>query len=214
MGFHQGVVTAWDSTTNQNTILIAGSEIPDIPALSIGDSIMMSVGDIVGLLRFKSTYFILGRITLPGVSNAFGIRAASDSATGFTNSTTFGDLSVGSGPTVSNVKIGTARRCLVMLSTGASADVNSRATAHFAVSGDSTIAPPSGAGSHSKGAFVGSDTGGGADVTSVSGSATRTFLLTAANGLNAGLNTFTMKYASLTGDDAFFYERTIVVFPF
>lgn len=66
LGFHQGTITAWDAQTGENTVQVAGSELQDLPMLSIGDTVDLAAGDTVGLLRVKSTMFIVGRIVLPG----------------------------------------------------------------------------------------------------------------------------------------------------
>lgn len=66
LGFHQGVITLWSPSTGTNAVSIAGSVITDVHILVTGDSMVLSVGDKVGILRFRSMYFILGRITDPG----------------------------------------------------------------------------------------------------------------------------------------------------
>jgi hypothetical protein len=66
LGFRQGVVTAWDSVTNENTILVAGTEIPNVPFINAAGMIALAPGDNVALLRYKSTLFILGKVVLPG----------------------------------------------------------------------------------------------------------------------------------------------------
>lgn len=206
LGFHQGVVVAWDSATGANTVAVAGGEVSNIPVMSTADSIMLDVGDNVGLLRFKSTYFILGRIAPPGAGAALGIKAAAIATLESTNSTTFVDLAT-PGPTLTDIYIGSSRRCLVFVSVAAFSAVNDSASAHVAVSGASTINPPA---NIFKGAFASGNFG----ATAVGLSATRVFLFTAADGLNKGLNTFTTKYASEAGGSAQFQDRTLCVFPF
>jgi hypothetical protein len=213
-GYHQGVVEAWDSIAGTNRVSIAGQAIDNLPVVTTSDSIMLAPGDVVIVLKFQFSFFILGRVAVPGAGAALQIRAETDPATGYTASTTWGGLSIGTGPTLSDVYIGSSRRCMVIVSVGAGAEVNSEASAHFSVTGASTIPPPTAPGYIAQGASLGSDTGGFADATRVGGTATRVFLLTAADGLNRGLHTFTVVYASLTGDDAFFSDRTIVVFPY
>lgn len=62
VGFRQGVVTAWDQTTGMNTVNIGGTLVDDLPVLTVNDVSIIAVGDVVGLLRFQSTFFILGRV--------------------------------------------------------------------------------------------------------------------------------------------------------
>lgn len=65
VGFRQGTVLAWDETNGTNTVDVGGAHLTDLPALNIGDFVHLAEGDVVGLLRFKTTYFILGRVILP-----------------------------------------------------------------------------------------------------------------------------------------------------
>lgn len=65
LGFHQGLITAFDITNGQNTVLVAGEPIVNIPMLNIGDTTNLNSGDVVAVLRYKTRYFILGRIVLP-----------------------------------------------------------------------------------------------------------------------------------------------------
>lgn len=65
LGFHQGQITYFNSGTGENEILIAGSVITNVPMLNIGDTVNLVSGDLVAVLRHRSTYFILGRIVLP-----------------------------------------------------------------------------------------------------------------------------------------------------
>lgn len=203
IGFHMGVVTAWNSSTGQNTLMVSGGVVNDIPVLSTADSIMLNVGDTVGLLRFKSTYFILGRIAPPGGGAALRMRSAKASSDVQTTSSSYVNLA--GGPALTDVYIGTSRRCLVFVK--ASMQVaGDAAMANIEVSGASAIAPDPAAP-----AFIGS----GNSTQAVSASAMSMILLTAEDGLNEGLNTFTVKYAVLNGvATGFFRDRALVVWPF
>lgn len=66
VGFHSGRVLAWNTDTGANTIDVAGAELTDVPILNTGEAIALRAGHVVALLRFKSSYFILGRVTMPG----------------------------------------------------------------------------------------------------------------------------------------------------
>lgn len=70
VGFRQGTVEAWDEATGSNSVNVAGVSISDVPVLNLGEFTLLQPGDVVGLLRFKSTYFILGRIILPRAPDA------------------------------------------------------------------------------------------------------------------------------------------------
>lgn len=70
LSFRQGIISAWDAAAGTNTVHVGGTNIHNVAVLVTGDSLVLGVGDLVGLLRFKQTYFILGRITEPsGFSN-------------------------------------------------------------------------------------------------------------------------------------------------
>lgn len=93
VGFRQGLVQAWDTTTGANQILVAGGVLTDVPILNTGEAVALKVGHVVGLLTAGGSWFILGRITPPGDPNfasasvAFG--SAGATATNFSTSTSF-----------------------------------------------------------------------------------------------------------------------------
>jgi hypothetical protein len=64
--FRQGTITAWDSSTGQNTIDVAGGTLTDVPILNTGEAIALKAGHVVGLLGQGMAWFIIGRITPPG----------------------------------------------------------------------------------------------------------------------------------------------------
>lgn len=208
VGFTQGTIISWDEATGVNTVQLGGTGGPivsNVRVLSTSNSIMLSPTDVVGLLRFQSTYFILGRIQAPGSGAALQIRSAEVAALESTGSTTYTDLAT-FGPVVSNVYIGSARRCLVFIN--AFCRTNSTGGfVNFQVTGASTIGPLS---SKSVGFQNLSTQTLGANCMGV-------IQLTAADGLNQGYNTFTMKYiVQLTGPGtgADFQNRRITVFPY
>lgn len=60
--FHQGLVLAWNAATGQNTIRVAGSDIADVPVLTSAGLVALRPGDPVAVFKYKSAYFIFGRI--------------------------------------------------------------------------------------------------------------------------------------------------------
>ena len=66
LGFHQGVIETWDPTTGENTVTMSGATLVNVPLLNSGNAGDLDTGAVVGMLRFLSSYFILGRITIPG----------------------------------------------------------------------------------------------------------------------------------------------------
>lgn len=71
LGFHQGIVMAWSVETGENIIRVAGSNFNDLQMLNITEALVLQPGHVVGLLRFKNTYFILGRIVTPDTDEFF-----------------------------------------------------------------------------------------------------------------------------------------------
>jgi hypothetical protein len=201
LGFHQGQVVTWNSVTGQNTVAVLGTTVNDVPVLTTADSIMLNVGDTVGILRFKSTYFLLGRIAPPGAGAALGIRSAVVTARETTTSFEYTDLAT-LGPRLSDVYIGSSRRCLVFMAVSMTNSPGAIAGANFIVSGASQIEPESTAD-----AYIGSEV-------EIGTSASSFVLLTEEDGLNEGRNTFTMKYYSTADKVAAFEDRKIAVFPF
>lgn len=99
VGFHQGTVTAWNASTGANTISVAGAILTDVPILNTGEAIALKPGHVVGLLRFKSTYFVLGRITIPGNPDFAAASVAFDGVTNLANNygltTSYADIVTG-----------------------------------------------------------------------------------------------------------------------
>lgn len=95
VGFRQGKIVAWDAQTGANTVELGGQQFTDLPVLS-ASGISLSVGDVVGLLRYRSTYLILGRINTPenfhGSFPVAGFMGPADTQTALWPVTTSGSL--------------------------------------------------------------------------------------------------------------------------
>jgi hypothetical protein len=203
VGFRQGVVVAWDQETAANTILVAGATLTNVPIINSFEALSLEAGDVVGLLTFGSTWFVLGRITVPGAGQAAtALNALSDRtvsatipASEATASATFTALAT-AGPAVT-VPVPTSARVLVLVTARISGTAFGGEMG-FTVSGASTIA----AASTSALQFQAP----GAGVLAA------TFLarLTAADGLAAGVNVFTAQYRAASGT-ATFSDRNITV---
>jgi hypothetical protein len=63
--FHQGLVITWNSNTGSNLVRIAGSDIPDVPVLTSAGLVSLAPGDPVMVLRYKSKFFVVGRVVGP-----------------------------------------------------------------------------------------------------------------------------------------------------
>jgi hypothetical protein len=66
VGFHQGQLVEFDNTTGTNQIRIGDTILTDVPLLGTVEAFALQPGDVVGVLRYKSQYFILGRIQVAG----------------------------------------------------------------------------------------------------------------------------------------------------
>lgn len=201
VGFGQGVLLSWDSTSGSNTVQLGGATLTDLPMLA-ASTIQLAAGDVVGLLRVRSQYFILGRIS-PAGGGALTSQAAYVPTLEGTTSGTYTNLTT-PGPSVS-VYVGPSRQALVMISVQAQTPTPGACIASCAVSGATTIAAPA-----ANQAGIGSDTSNGIISASTSS-------VTLVKNLNPGLNTFTMKYAinTVLGSGAgYFQARSIIVMPF
>lgn len=210
LGFAQGTVVAWNALAGTNKISMRGTILDNLASLIGSEVGLIRPGDVVCLLRFQTTYFVFGRVEVANAAQrALGVvtaRELTEEDVSVSSGAPFFDLP--GGPSVS-VYIGSSRRCQVILSAmvrsyfGVS-DVGVR------VSGASTIAP-----SFWQVLSV-SASGPGISVTAqLSGS--RTIQLSAADGLNEGLNVFTMVYRFNKDDPSgagTFSDREITVQPY
>lgn len=90
--FGQGLITAWNAETGENTVEWAGGTLTDVPILNTGEAVALRAGHVVGMLGQGLTWFIIGRITPPNDPNfagaSVGFSAKNGQATGFSLSTT------------------------------------------------------------------------------------------------------------------------------
>lgn len=121
VGFRQGLVITWDTETAENTVLVGGTVMENLPILNTSEAAILASGDVVGIMTAGPTWAIMGRFTYPGTPEAVsGIKAITqrivvsrDGALGTRSSSTWGDLTgVAVGPSVT-VKIGDSGRALV-----------------------------------------------------------------------------------------------------
>lgn len=66
IGVHQGVVVAWNSVAGTNKIRVAGTVLDDLPVLTSAGSVSLEPDTVVAILRYRTAYFVLGRVVLPG----------------------------------------------------------------------------------------------------------------------------------------------------
>lgn len=129
---------------------------------------------------------------------AFGIRSENVNNFEGTTSIAFTNLAT-IGPIVNNVEIGSSGRCLVIVSARMATN-NDGGSMSFDISGATTQAA-----SGTRKLELESITA------QANGSMSRVFLVV---DLNAGLHTFTAKYASISGGTANFADRNLTILPF
>lgn len=62
ISFHQGKILSWSGSGGTNMIEVAGTPLNNLPVLVSAGMIALREGDVVGVLRYKTSYFVLGRI--------------------------------------------------------------------------------------------------------------------------------------------------------
>lgn len=93
MRLRQGTITSWDANNGNNTVDLAGGTLTNVGILNTGEAIALKAGHVVALIGQGSTWFIIGRVTMPGdpqfasASLAFG--SALDFRTNFAQPATF-----------------------------------------------------------------------------------------------------------------------------
>lgn len=76
LSFHQGIISVWNTTTFANVIQVCGTTVRNIPILTSAGLSALRAGDPVAILKYKNSYFILGRIvslTSPFVEPQFPV---------------------------------------------------------------------------------------------------------------------------------------------
>lgn len=71
-GFRQGTVLTYNVLSGSNTISVAGTVLTDVPFLNPGGYTIYQPGDVVILIRMRSSWAILGRVTIPTGTKAIG----------------------------------------------------------------------------------------------------------------------------------------------
>jgi hypothetical protein len=221
VGYRQGVIRSYDQTTGANTVDVGGATLTNLPLLNTSEALLLVPGAVVGVLTAGPSWFILGRVTVPGTPEALSalsmissrIVAAVDLAQGTRSSNSFGDLSGASvGPSVT-VSISASGKALAFWGAGYGAtgtwESLSTSGTSVAVSGATTRAASSdySLGHHME--FPVSPNPGNA----LSNTSHQNSLMHLFEGLNPGSNTFTMKYRNLrNAGNVQFDTREIAVF--
>lgn len=126
MTYGQGVIVTFNSITLENTVLVAGATLTNLPMLGVAEAATLEPKAVVGLMQVGTTWAIIGRIVTPGTNDA---KLAVSLASAFTSTVSvagggsrtidsFGDLQTGSpltGPTV-DIVVGPSRRVELTMS--------------------------------------------------------------------------------------------------
>lgn len=225
--FRQGTIVTFNQITLQNTVLVGGEVLTDLPLLGVGEATLLVSGAVVGIMVVgdaAKTMFITGRIVTPNTPDAANAVAllnsqifASTILTGETcSSTTYTDLAT-VGPQVV-VPVGPSGRILIVASaqiqwtTTAAANTNNDGRFDVEFAGANTRSPNEASdplvGVVKDQIIIG---GGGTNSTARITTVTAQAVFA---GLNTGNTTITMKYRdSQAGTNPCdFFRRTLTVF--
>ncbi len=199
MSYRQGVIVTWNAATLANQVLVGGTTLTDVPVLGVAEAASLAPGSVVGLMVVGSTWAIIGRLVVPGTSQATDaitqVSQLTHSATinpaESRSAATWGDVAT-VGPTCAGVRIGASGRAIVTMS--ATMVPTFFSAVGVEVSGATTVPPDLLESLY----FEGSATIGGSRVSLIAGLAP------------GGLHTFTMKYIS-DGSPTSFSGRTLTV---
>lgn len=220
VGYRQGVIISYDQTTGANQVLVGGTTVTDLPLLNTSEALLLTPGAVVGILTAGPSWFIIGRVTVPGTADALSalsmissrIIAGSDSSAGTRSSDAWGDLSGTSvGPSVT-VTISASGKALAWWAAGYGAtgtwESLSTGGISVAVSGATTVSP---SGDWALGHFMEFPVSPNPGAALVSASH-QNCLMHLFEGLNPGQHTFTMKYRNRRNSgDVIFESRRIAV---
>lgn len=124
VGFRQGVILAWNPDTAENIVSVAGSVLTDLSILNGAEALLLQPGNVVGILTSGTSWFILGRITIPGTPEAVATLGAGLKVSYVVGSTSIssGSYALNGGPTVTTQVLSTGR-VYITASSGADLDV-------------------------------------------------------------------------------------------
>lgn len=203
----QGTMLSWNPTTGANVVALpGGTQLTNVKILTASIFTNFTVGDAVSLILVNNQYTIMGHIKSAGAGLeqiVTGVVTTAEACTSasMTDLTTFG-------PQVTTY-VGPARRVLVWTLVRV-ISINTEGFAGPDISGASTI-------SVNAPAVAWAYFGPAGNATTQSGANVSIFqVFTASDGLNQGMNTFTLKYSrgAGAGGSATFQSRKIMVMPF
>lgn len=217
VSFRQGVIVSWNQETAQNTVLVGGSLMSDLPILNTSEAAILAEGDVVGIMTAGATWGILGRFTIPGTPEAVSAlsslrtQSASISATETVTGTSYAAAVTDPGPEVT-IAVGPSGRLIVLVSATVSGQ-STKTAGNTANAGGGMGVVLTGANARAAAdsealrATVNATITSSAATIGVDGSASRVVLLT---GLTPGLTTITAVYRMIgNGTQVNFSNRNV-----
>lgn len=218
--YRQGIVVAWNQITAENTIAVGGAVMSNLAVLNTSEALLLAPGAVVALILIDGSWAILGRLTIPGTTDAAtalsavsnNIYSATVDTLESTSNTSYGALAT-AGPSV-DVVIRPTGKAIVMVS----AEINVGCPLAAAPKGRSgymsyaITGPTNRSASDNKSLKLDNQTPDNAN-NHIDFRATRLCL---EEGLTAGNYTFTAQYrtASFGGVTVEFANRNITVIAF
>lgn len=135
LGFRQGVIQTWNPANAENTVLVGGTLLQNLPILNTAEALLLGAGDVVGILTYQSSWWILGRITIPGTPQAvatLGSGMVSARVVGGVAISNTGSMALNGGPSVATRVLRTGR---VYIIASAGMDLDTGRGASLAVVG-------------------------------------------------------------------------------
>lgn len=208
----QGRIVSWNRLTGLNTVELNGGFITNVSALHSGIPTWFNPGDSVQLVRKQSRYFILGKVASPGGTAGSSVQFGTRTGLNTINNTSGSWVDLPTSPLSQDVYISSSRAVLILW--GADIDTNnSMGELGWAVSGATTLNPGSFNNTTVK---LSANSGAATASTAVSATVTGSYVMGPGVGLNAGLNTFTLKARVSvfgTGVNAGFGNVTLTLIP-
>lgn len=66
VGYRQGLVLSWNQTTGANTVQVGAATLTNVPFFNTStQALLLTVGDVVGILTVGTGWVIVGRISVP-----------------------------------------------------------------------------------------------------------------------------------------------------
>lgn len=120
--YRQGIVTAFNAVTLQNTVNVGGTPCVDLPLLGVAEADTLTAGSVVGLMWTGTEYAIIGRLVRPNTAAATdainrlanGTQSAQITTSEDTTSTSYVDLAT-VGPTVA-ITVKSSGKLLILVS--------------------------------------------------------------------------------------------------